>query len=246
MSEPRAQRQVAPTHLPRSGASRGTRRCRDSAPDDAFIVFAHAVLAARSRGAGREQAAGRAARRRPTRSTSCASPRGGCASRCGSSAACCRARTPRASAPSCVGSRARSATFATSTSTRENFKAYVQALPPEQRGGLSGYEMYLRRERAEARQRAAAAVASPRAAALLADLERFVAAGPSAGALRRWGSLTVRRCHAPEHSPQRRPRPAPRQRAHDTRAAGASSTSCASRRSACATSSSSSQRSIRR
>jgi len=73
----------------------------------------------------------------------------------------------------------------------ENFKAYVQTLPPEQRGGLSGYEMYLRRERTEARQRAAAAVASPRAAALLADIERFVAAGPSAGALRRWSSLTV-------------------------------------------------------
>jgi CHAD domain-containing protein len=52
--------------------------------------------------------------------------------------------------------------------------------------------MYLRRERAEARQRAAAAVASPRAAVLLADLERFVAPEPSAGALRRWGSLSVR------------------------------------------------------
>ena len=73
----------------------------------------------------------------------------------------------------------------------ENFKAYVQSLPTAQRGGLSGYQMYLRRERAEARQRAAAAVASPRAAALLGDLERFVGAGPSAGALRRWGSLSV-------------------------------------------------------
>jgi CHAD domain-containing protein len=74
----------------------------------------------------------------------------------------------------------------------ENFKAYVQGLPPEQRGGMSGYQMYLRRERSEARQRAATAVASPRAAALVADLHRFFAAGPSAGALRRWGSLSVR------------------------------------------------------
>jgi CHAD domain-containing protein len=73
----------------------------------------------------------------------------------------------------------------------ENFKTYVQALPPAQRGGMSGYQMYLRRERAEARQRAAAAVASQRAADLVADLDRFVAAGPSAGALRRWGSLSV-------------------------------------------------------
>jgi CHAD domain-containing protein len=52
--------------------------------------------------------------------------------------------------------------------------------------------MYLKRARAEARQRAAAAVASPRAAALLADLERFAAAAPSSAALRRWGTLSVR------------------------------------------------------
>jgi CHAD domain-containing protein len=57
---------------------------------------------------------------------------------------------------------------------------------------LSGYELYLRRERAEARQRAAAAAASPRTAALLSELERFAAVGPSAGARRRWGSLAVR------------------------------------------------------
>jgi CHAD domain-containing protein len=74
----------------------------------------------------------------------------------------------------------------------ENFRAYLRTLPLEQRGGLSGYQLYLRRERAEARARAAEVAASPRLAGLVADLERFVAAGPRPGALRRWGSLKVR------------------------------------------------------
>jgi CHAD domain-containing protein len=74
----------------------------------------------------------------------------------------------------------------------ENFKAYRLALPAERRGDLSGYELYLRRERADARQRATASFAHPRTAALFDDIARFVAAGPSAAALRRWRSLTVR------------------------------------------------------
>src|SRR5262245_35300159 len=43
MSEPRAQRQVAPTHLLRSGESRSP-TAPGFAPDHAFIAFAHAVL----------------------------------------------------------------------------------------------------------------------------------------------------------------------------------------------------------
>ena len=74
----------------------------------------------------------------------------------------------------------------------ESFKAYAQTVPPALRGGFSAYELYLRRERAEARQRAAAAFASPRTAALFVDLERFAATSPSAAALRRWRSLKVR------------------------------------------------------
>jgi CHAD domain-containing protein len=73
----------------------------------------------------------------------------------------------------------------------DNFKAYVGSVPPEQRGDLSGYELYLRRERTAARQRATATFAEPRLAALFDDLARLVAAGPSAGALRRWRSLSV-------------------------------------------------------
>ena len=57
---------------------------------------------------------------------------------------------------------------------------------------MSGYELYLRRERAEARQRASAAFTDPRATALFDEATRFVDRGPSAGALRRWRSLTVR------------------------------------------------------
>jgi CHAD domain-containing protein len=74
----------------------------------------------------------------------------------------------------------------------ENFKAYAAGLPPLERRELGGYELYLRRERADARQQAAASFASPRTETLFDDIERFVAAGPSAGALRRWRSLTVR------------------------------------------------------
>jgi CHAD domain-containing protein len=74
----------------------------------------------------------------------------------------------------------------------ENFKAYSLTLPPEQRSELGGYELYLRRERADARHAATAAFGTERTTALLADLSRFVAQGPSTGTLRRWRSLTVR------------------------------------------------------
>jgi CHAD domain-containing protein len=74
----------------------------------------------------------------------------------------------------------------------DNFKQYCLNLPPEQRNELSGYELYLRRERADARQRATAAFADPRVNALFDEAARFVARGASAGALRRWRSLTVR------------------------------------------------------
>ena len=190
MSEPRAQRQVAPTHLfSKSGELRG-HGTLGFGPADSFIAFAHAIL--------RREAAGLATSKPKTE----------------------QAPTPdeihqlRVAARRLrVALRLFGRMLPSKDTTRfntelrwfagslgdirdldvytDNFKAYVQGVPPEQRGGLSGYEMYLRRERTEARQRAAAAVASPRAAALLADIERFVAGGPSAGALRRWGSLTV-------------------------------------------------------
>ena len=190
MSEPRAQRQVAPTHLLSKSGELRSHGTPGFGPADPFIAFAHAIL--------RREAAGLAASKPKTE----------------------QAPTPdeihqlRVAARRLrVALRLFGRMLPSKDTTRfntelrwfagslgdirdldvytENFKAYVQGVPPEQRGGLSGYEMYLRRERTEARQRAAAAVASPRAAALLADIERFVDGGPSAGALRRWGSLTV-------------------------------------------------------
>jgi CHAD domain-containing protein len=189
MSEPRAQRQVAPTHLPRSQGSRRT-TAPGFGPDDPFIAFAHSVL--------QREAAGLAANRPQVESAP--TPEEIHQLRVAARRLRVALRLFGRMLPSKDTARlnAELRWFAGSLGDvrdldvyTENFKAYVQALPAEQRGGLSSYEMYLRRERTEARQRAAAAVASPRAAALLADVERFVAAGPSPGASRRWASLTV-------------------------------------------------------
>src|SRR5262245_50429545 len=53
----------------------------------------------------------------------------------------------------------------------ENFRAYAQTLPPEQLPELGGYELHLRRARAEARNELGALVADERYTALLASLE---------------------------------------------------------------------------
>ncbi|HVJ30032.1 MAG TPA: CHAD domain-containing protein [Gammaproteobacteria bacterium] len=189
MSEPRAQRQVAPAHLPRSGELRST-ATPDFGPNDPFIAFAHAVL--------RRQAAALAANK--PRAEQAPTPDEIHQLRVAARRLRVALRLFGRMLPSTDVARfnAELRSFAGSLGDirdldvyTDNFKAYVQAVPPEQRGGLSGYEMYLRRERTEARQRAAAAVASPRAAVLLADIERFAAAGPAAGALRRWGSLSI-------------------------------------------------------
>jgi CHAD domain-containing protein len=189
MSEPRAQRHVAPTHPSRPAEPGGT-AAPGFAPTDPFIAFAHAIL--------RREAAGLAANKPQVEQAP--TPDEIHQLRVAARRLRVALRLFVRLLPSRDSSRLNTELrwFAGSLGDvrdldvyTENFKAYVQTLPPEQRGGLSGYEMYLRRERTEARQRAAAAVASPRAAALLADIERFAAAGPSPGALRRWRSLTV-------------------------------------------------------
>lgn len=190
MSEPRAQRQVAPTHLlPKSGELRST-STPGFGPDDPLIAFAHAIL--------RREAAGLAANR--PQAEQAPTPEEIHQLRVAARRLRVALRLFGRMLPSKHTARFNTELrwFAGSLGDirdldvyTDNFKAYVQGVPPDQRAGLSGYEMYLRRERTEARQRAAAAVASPRAAALLADIERFVAGGPSAGALRRWGSLTI-------------------------------------------------------
>ncbi len=74
----------------------------------------------------------------------------------------------------------------------DGFKAYAQTLLPVQRAEFRGYELYLRRERAKARRRAAAVFVSPRTTALIAGLERLAAKGPSLSTLRRRRSLCIR------------------------------------------------------
>jgi CHAD domain-containing protein len=189
MIEPRAQRQVAPTHPLRSGEPRSA-AAQGFAPTDPFIAFAHAVL--------RREAAGLAANKPQVEQSP--TPEEIHQLRVAARRLRVALRLFGRLLPTKDVSRLKTELrwFAGSLGDvrdldvyTENFKAYVQTLPSEQRRDLSGYEMYLRRERAEARQRAAAAAASPRAAALFADIQRFGAAGPSAGALRRWGSLTV-------------------------------------------------------
>jgi CHAD domain-containing protein len=190
MSEQRAQRQVAPADPTSSGVP-GETTPRGSRPEDAFVVFAHGVL------------------RRETAQLVASTPQVESAPtpdeihqlRVAARRLRVAFRLFGRMLPSAVTARFQADLrwFASSLGDvrdldvyTENFKAYARTLPAEQRADLRGYELYLRRERAAARQRAAAAAASPRSAALIADLERFAAAGPSPGSLRRWGSRSVR------------------------------------------------------
>lgn len=191
MSERRAPLTVAPTDSPSSGAGKSNVRARSSAPTDAFLAFAYATLAREVESLLDSRPA---AERAPTPSEIH-----------GLRVAARRLRVAlrlfRRMLPSRDVTRFRADLrwFASSLGDvrdldvyTENFKAYAATLPREQRSELGGYELYLRRERADARQKAAASFASPRTEALFDDIERFAAAGPSAGALRRWRSLTVR------------------------------------------------------
>src|SRR5262245_45361750 len=189
MGEPRAQRLVAPTHPPKLSASRSTTTA-GAAPADPVTAFAHSVV---RREATALKANQPLAEQAPTpdeiHQLRVAARRLRVALRLFGrmlpSKAAARFNTELRWFAGSLGD-VRDLDVYT-----ENFKAYVQTLPQEQRGGLSGYEMYLRRERTEARQRAASAVASERAAVLFADVERFVSVGPTEAAVRRWTSLTV-------------------------------------------------------
>ena len=190
MSEQRARRQVAPAD-PNSSAVPGATTAPGSRPDSAFVVFAHEVL------------------RRETAQLVASKPQVESAPtpdeihqlRVAARRLRVALRLFGRMLPSEDTARFQADLrwFASSLGDvrdldvyTENFRAYARTLPAEQRADLRGYELYLRRERAAARKRAAAAAASPRSAALIEDLERFAAAGPSPGSLRRWGSRSVR------------------------------------------------------
>src|SRR5882672_777079 len=73
----------------------------------------------------------------------------------------------------------------------ENFRAYLQTLPPEQLQDLGGYELHLRRARAEARSELGALFADERYTALLASFTTFLHRAPVPAALRRWQSFRI-------------------------------------------------------
>jgi len=73
----------------------------------------------------------------------------------------------------------------------ENFRAYLQTLPPEQLQDLGGYELHLRRARTEARHDLGAVFADDRYAALLGSFGGFLEGAPTPSAVRRWRSFRI-------------------------------------------------------
>lgn len=74
----------------------------------------------------------------------------------------------------------------------DNLHQYAARAALEQDEAFRDYEEHLRIERAAARSRIAGLLALPRSAALFDASATFLAKGPSAGALRRWRSLSTR------------------------------------------------------
>jgi CHAD domain-containing protein len=73
----------------------------------------------------------------------------------------------------------------------ETFRAFAQTIPAESLAELGGYELHLRRERAEARNRMSERFGDDRYGELLAGFATFLDDAPSAGAERRWRSFKV-------------------------------------------------------
>jgi CHAD domain-containing protein len=73
----------------------------------------------------------------------------------------------------------------------ENFRTYAGAVAPENVDDLGGYELHLRRQRAEARNELAALFTDERHAALLQSFAEFLDGAPSPAAMRRWRSFKV-------------------------------------------------------
>jgi CHAD domain-containing protein len=73
----------------------------------------------------------------------------------------------------------------------DHFRAYTQALGPDNSAELSGYELHLRRERAEARNRLGETFADDGYGTLLASIAALLEGAPGVGAMRRWRSFKV-------------------------------------------------------
>jgi CHAD domain-containing protein len=73
----------------------------------------------------------------------------------------------------------------------DNFRAYAQAVAPENLDELGGYELHLRRERSEARNKLTALFGDERHAQLLQVFGEFLDGAPAPAAVRRWRSFKV-------------------------------------------------------
>jgi CHAD domain-containing protein len=73
----------------------------------------------------------------------------------------------------------------------ETFRSFAQTIPAESLAELGGYELHLRRERAEARARMSERFGDNQYDELLAGFAAFLDNAPSAGAERRWRSFKV-------------------------------------------------------
>ena len=73
----------------------------------------------------------------------------------------------------------------------ENFRAYQQTVGAEQLQELGGYELHLRRARAEARESLSAVFAAPRYAKLVASFATLLEGAPTPAAQRRWRSYKI-------------------------------------------------------
>ena len=212
MIEPRAQRHVAPTDSPPFRAHRAAHRGEGSAPHDPFIVFAHAILAARGRDAG--SASEPEPERTPTpdeiHQLRVAARRLRVALRLFGrmlpSRDVARFRTDLRWFASSLGDVRDLDVYA------ESFKAYrvercrpssarlerLRAVPaPRARGSAPAGGRVVREPAHDGAVRRHRSDSPPR--------------GPSAGALRRWRSLTVRDGVRHQRSAQRRPRSPARQ-----------------------------------
>jgi CHAD domain-containing protein len=73
----------------------------------------------------------------------------------------------------------------------EHFRDYAKLVPPEQQPELGGYELHLRRQRAQARAELERLFVGERVGTLLTGFRHFLEGAPTTGALRRWRSFRV-------------------------------------------------------
>ena len=246
MSEPRAQRNVAPTNLRRAGAARARRYGAGLRRPATRSSCSLTRLSRREPRRCRELRPPPSARRHPTRSIGCASPHDGCASRCG----CSGRMLP---SKDVARFRAELRWFASSLGDVRDLDVYTRQLQSLCVDAAARAARRLERlssctcaasapKRASARRPRSRARAQPRCSTRPRAFRRSRAERGRAAPL----ALALGARRRPRQASAAAPVAfAGSATGLDARAAPRSCTSCASRRSACATSSSSSRRCIR-